>query len=69
MRDIGEGIKEFFCRDWTISEKILVIVCCILLGMLKGFFWAPVKKGISIGNNNANTHNHYDEEYWLDDEE
>lgn len=37
--------------------------------MLKGFFWAPVKKGISIGNNNANTHNHYDEEYWLDDEE
>ena len=38
-------------------------------GNVERLFLAPVKKGISIGNNNANTHNHYDEEYWLDDEE
>ena len=33
MRAIWEGIKEFFERDWTPAEKILVIVCCLLLGI------------------------------------
>ena len=51
MRDIWENIKDFFTRDWTMTEKVLVILCCILLGMVKGFLLAPIKKGISCGNN------------------
>ncbi len=52
-----------------MTEKVLIILCCLLLGMIKGFFLAPIKKGISCGNNNGNTYNSLDDEYWLDDEE
>ena len=50
MRDIWEGIKDFFARDWTPAEKALVILCCILFGVIKGFFLAPIKRGINCGN-------------------
>ena len=63
MRQIWEDIKDFFVRDWTMTEKVLIILCCLLLGI------APIKKGISCGNNNGNTYNSLDDEYWLDDEE
>lgn len=56
MREAWENIKYFFRRDWTMSEKILVIMCCILLGMIKGFLFSPIKKRISVGNNNGNTY-------------
>lgn len=68
MRDIWEEIKGFFTRDWTMTEKILVILCCILLGAIKGFMWAPVKRGINVGNRSVHNYG-YDEEYWLDDED
>ncbi len=68
MRDLWEEIKGFFTRDWTMTEKVLVILCCILLGMVKGFMWAPVKRGISVGNRSVNNYG-YDDEYWLDDED
>ncbi len=48
MRDIWESVKEFFGRDWTPAEKVLVILCCILFGV--------IKRGISCGNNNGNSY-------------
>ena len=69
MRQVWEDIKEFFTRDWTMTEKILIIICCILLCMIKGFFLAPVKKGINCGCNNGNNYNGLDDEFWIDDEE
>lgn len=69
MRQVWEDIKEFFTRDWTMTEKILIIICCILLGMIKGFFLAPIKKGINCGCNNGNNYNGLDDELWIDDEE
>lgn len=69
MRQIWEDMKYFFTRDWTMPEKILIIICCILLGMIKGFFLAPVKNGINCGCNNGNNYNGLDDEYWLDDED
>ncbi len=56
MRDIWESIKEFFGGDWTPAEKVLVILCCILFGVIKGFCLAPIKRGISCGNNNGNSY-------------
>lgn len=50
-----------------MAEKVLVIMCCILYGMVYGFLISPVKKGISCGNNNGNTYESLDEE-WLDEE-
>ena len=29
----------------------------------------PIKKGISVGNNNGNNYNEFADDYWLDDEE
>lgn len=69
MKELWQNVKGFFTRDWTLAEKILVIVCCILLGMVKGFLIAPIKKGVSCGNNNGNVYNELEDEYWLDDED
>ena len=60
MRDIWESIKEFFARDWTPAEKVLVILCCIMLGVIKGFCLAP----ISCGNNNGNSYVQTDDGCW-----
>jgi hypothetical protein len=64
MRDIWESIKEFFARDWTPAEKVLVILCCIMLGVIKGFCLAPIKRGISCGNNNGNSYVQTDDGCW-----
>lgn len=73
MKKMCGKIKVFFGRDWTLAEKLLMIVCCVLSGIVLGFFIAPVKKGISFGNNNANNYgNTYDkleDDFWLDDED
>ena len=62
------AVKDFFKRDWTLTEKVLVVVCCILLGVVYGFLIAPIKKGVSIGTNNGNTYAD-DGEWYLEDEE
>lgn len=69
MRDFLDKVKEFFDREWTGTEKILIIVCSILAGIVYGFLIAPIKKGISCGNNNGNNYNEFADDYWLDDEE
>ncbi len=69
MKRIWEAVRDFFERDWTMTEKILIIVCCVLIGTLRGFLLAPIKKGISVGNNNGNTYSGTDEEFWLDEDE
>ncbi len=69
MKRMWEAVKDFFERDWTMTEKILVIICCILFGTLRGFLLAPIKKGISCGNNNGNTYNGLDEDYWAEEDE
>jgi len=61
-------VKDFFQREWTLAEKVLVVFCCILLGVVYGFLIAPVKKGVKIGSDNGNTYNE-EGEWWLEDEE
>lgn len=60
-------VKEFFKKDWTVTEKVLLAVCLFLLGVVIGFLIAPIKKGISCGNNNGNTYSGDDD--WSFDEE
>ncbi len=56
MKEVWKAVRDFLERDWTLAEKVLVVLCCVLIGMLNGFFLAPIKKGISCGNNNGNTY-------------
>lgn len=69
LKDMVKSIKDFFNRDWTMTEKILVILCCVMFGIIKGFIMAPIKKGISCGNNNGNVYNQLEDDYWLDDDD
>ena len=69
MKDILQSIKEFLARDWTPAEKVLVILCAVLAVIVYGFLLAPIKRGISCGNNNGNSYVQTDDGYWLDDED
>ena len=69
LRDMMKSVKDFFKRDWTLTEKILVMLCCVMFGIIKGFLMAPIKKGVSLGNNNCNIYNQLEDDYWLDEEE
>ena len=44
--DVAKDLSAFFHRDWSVAEKVLVILCCILFGLMKG--------SIAIGSNNGN---------------
>lgn len=39
------AVKEFFKRDWTISEKVLICTCLLFLGMFEGCILSHGKKG------------------------
>lgn len=69
MRDFLDKVKEVFEREWSGEEKVLIMLCCVLLGVIYGFLISPIKKGISFGNNNGNNYNEFADDYWLDDEE
>lgn len=66
MKKIWEAIKAFMVREWTLEEKILIMLCCVLFGVIKGFLCSPLKKGISIASGNGN---HYVFEEDMEDEE
>lgn len=61
-------VKDFFKREWTLSEKVLFTICLFLLGIVIGFLIALIKKGISCGNNNGNTYSD-DGDWYFEDEE
>lgn len=56
MKCICKATAEFFRKDWSNAEKILVMLVCLLAGMLHGFSVAPIKKGINFGNHSGNTY-------------
>ena len=56
MRDFLDKVKEIFDREWSGEEKVLIMLCCVLLGVIYGFLISPIKKGISVGNNNGNNY-------------
>lgn len=48
-------MREFYKKEWSLSEKVLMTAFCFLLGMNLGFLFSPVKKGVYCGNHNGNT--------------
>lgn len=48
-------ICNFFEKDWTMSEKVLLVSAVSMAGMLLGFLLSPVKhRCISCGNHSGN---------------
>jgi len=61
MKEKLEQMKENLNQVKTITRKEygLTLAVGVLLGIVVGFLFAPIKKGISCGNNNGNTTNNY----------
>lgn len=47
-------MKEFCWSSWDMHDKVLVTACAFFFGMIIGFAFSPVKKGIYCGNHNGN---------------
>ena len=44
MRDFLDKVKKVFEREWSGEEKVLIMLCCVLLGVIYGFIISPIKK-------------------------
>lgn len=59
-------MKEFFEKDWTMTEKALFTAVAVLSGIVIGFLFSPVKKGVKvlseIGSHNTHLDLEEDEE-------
>ncbi|MBS5064285.1 MAG: hypothetical protein KHZ58_10955 [Hungatella hathewayi] len=62
-------IKEFFMRDWSPAEKVMIILCCVSIGVIKGFLLAPIKGGIHCGNDNGDRYFLDSEDYAFDNDD
>lgn len=47
-------MKDFYQSEWNLPEKILVTSFALCFGIIVGFLFAPIKKGIYCGNHNGN---------------
>ena len=48
-------MKDFYHIEWNLPEKILVTATALCFGIIVGFLFSPIKKGIYCGNHNGNT--------------
>ncbi|MDD3402040.1 MAG: hypothetical protein PHQ72_01615 [Hespellia sp.] len=47
-------VKSFFHKEWTTSEKVLLVIDCILFGVLLGALWSPKReKSTVMGSYNS----------------
>ncbi|MDD3339519.1 MAG: hypothetical protein PHS82_11770 [Lachnospiraceae bacterium] len=47
-------VKSFFDKEWSVSEKILLVVDCILFGIVLGAIWSPKRyKHTIMGSYNS----------------
>ena len=49
-REMKEIMMEFADRDWTLAEKLLFGIDCILLGVILGHLLFPRKKVVIKGS-------------------
>lgn len=71
LKTLREAGKIFFGKEWSTTEKMLVIVNCVLLGALLGIIIGPRKGALTIGSNNGNgmAQPCDFEEGWIDEED
>ena len=48
-------MRNFLIHDWSLLEKKLIIATFFMSGIIIGFIFAPIKRGIYCGNHNGNT--------------
>ncbi len=48
-------MKNFYNQEWSFLEKKLIVATFFMAGIIIGFIFAPIKRGIYCGNHNGNT--------------
>lgn len=48
-------IREFFAKDWSFEEKVLLTAAALLAGLAAGLLLSPFRS-IRIGNNCGNSY-------------
>ncbi|MFT4106451.1 MAG: hypothetical protein QM657_11880 [Lacrimispora sp.] len=48
-------MNNFLNREWSSCDYKLITIIAFLSGIIIGFMFSPVKKGIYCGNHNGNT--------------
>lgn len=66
-----EAIKIFWKKDWTASEKLLLLADVLLAGVLIGWLTAPFKGGFFSNNRIRTINGTYpeDEDIFEEDEQ
>ncbi|MDE6432944.1 MAG: hypothetical protein K2L07_01795 [Lachnospiraceae bacterium] len=58
MTDAKDYVVDYFTEDTTTTRKKILMLgtICTLVGIVVGFIFSPIKKGIyiNISNNNSN---------------
>lgn len=67
--EVKEILGEFAERDWTMAEKLLFGLVCLFGGLIVGFVFSPVKKGIALGSHNGCNNGNGNEECLCEEEE
>lgn len=70
LKVFKEAVCTFLGREWTVTEKVLLIADCVLFGAILGIIFAPRKGTFALGSYNSNYSGaDYDEEGWIDEED
>lgn len=66
---VKKSVGDFLGREWTCTEKVLLLVDCVLFGIVLGALWSPKKhKTTTIASNNIGTYYEEDDEDFMADD-
>ena len=72
MKGCWKTLRKYFLSNWSLSEKILLILDVCLFGVLIGWLTSPFRGDRSFLSNNElrfGTHENSFEDFYDDDEE
>ena len=46
-------VKELFEKEWDMHDKVLCVMNAALMGLVVGFVFSPIKKGMQIWSHNG----------------
>lgn len=52
-RRVRTFIKGLFTKEWSIYDKVLCVTTAALAGLVTGFLFSPIKKGVHVLSDNG----------------
>lgn len=64
MKKILDEVLGFFKKEWSMGEKVLFGALLLLIGIMKGFCLASVKRSISCKMHHHSCHGEHKNSRW-----